>query len=154
MKKTILKRIIIISCVAVFVLCVCAFRYPIYERYFYGGDRITLKISASADGKACSLDASSVDCTYENRKKESVHRDGNNFSVRGNEYGMYDFNILTGKYTVKVRLMHTNWYEINSADLKFNIDTKTEKMTYKLNETEGTLKPEKNGKTYNLYYMF
>ena len=148
------KAFIIIACVSVvLVVLIAFFGYPVFERYIYTGDRITLNVTASIDGKAYNIKENEIACSFE-KNKEQVHCNGQSFSVRANEYGIYMFKIHTKEADVNVSLAHTNWFEINIASLSFNMDTKSKKLTYIIEGERGSLKPESNSKSYNLYHMF
>ncbi len=125
---------------------------------FYWGDRITVTIDCTANGVTVLPDHEQVKCTAEDDQQEVVrYSTPNKYSVRANEYGMYTFTFPIEKYTVNLKLVHTNWWEINSCRLSLEIDEQSQAVSYTLTDNKGeevSGTDKLSGSTISLYHMF
>ncbi len=129
-----------------------------YLPYLYTGDRITLCVNGSIDGKDVVLDSKKVICHYDGFEQE-IHfseSEPGKFSTKGNEYGGYIFKIPTNDKRINVKIIHTNWWQIDNCKLRFDIDSKNGNMTYAFIDTSGNMESgitHSSGNTYTLYFM-
>lgn len=143
----------IITAVLLFTLLAGIFivGYPLVQRYVYFGDRLSVNINSSVDGQQYIVNSNDVKCIFE-EDNVAVNGKDNHFSTKGNEYGLYKFEFNIKNNIVNVRLMKTNWWEINTADLKLDINTKTNTLKYIIGNEKGSINLKNN--KYSLYYMF
>lgn len=150
------KIIGIVSVVLVIALIVLIVK-P-YLPYLYPGDRITLCVDSSIDGESVDLDSKAVTCEFENDLQE-VHfsnSEPRKFSIKGSEYGKYAFTIPAKDYTIRIELLHTNWWQIDNCKLHFDIDSQNNNINYVFIDTSGNIESGTSdliGKTYTVSFM-
>jgi hypothetical protein len=146
--------IIGIISVVLFLLLIFALIKP-YFPYLYTGDRISITVNGEIDNEQIEISQKDIICNYDGKKQE-VNFDNSEkveISTKGNEYGSYIFNIATDKGTVKLELIHTNWWEIHNVNLFFNIDTESNTLIYQIDDYIDTVKSDDKSNTYYIYYM-
>ncbi len=126
-----------------------------YFSYLYAGDRITLSIYGESDYNKIDISEKDVVCKYENKNQEfQLEKDDEYIiSTKGNEYGLYTFDVTTKQGNINIQLMHTNWWSIEDIDLYFNIDTDSKILTYKIADTVDSCKLDRKTNSYTIYYM-
>lgn len=139
----------VLLCAALIIVCVSP-SLPHFFSLFYPGNRITLQLDGSVDGEPIAPDYAHITCSYEGYRQEVSCGDGE-ISVKGDEYGKYSFTVPTDAGTVKLDYIHTNWWQIDTCILRFDIDSKDHRMIYVLNDRFGSTEAENN--TYYLYEM-
>lgn len=129
-----------------------------YFPYLFAGDRITLCVNGSIDGEEVVIDSKKVICDYDEAEQE-IHfseSEPGKFSTKGNEYGGYTFTIPADDKRINVKLLHTNWWQIDNCKLQFDIDSKNGNMTYAFISTSGNIelgKSDLSGNNYTLYFI-
>lgn len=126
-----------------------------YFPYLYTGDRITLSVIGESDYNKIDISEKDVVCKYENNNQE-IHFEKDDeyiISTKGNEYGLYTFDVTTKQGNINIELMHTNWWSIEDIDLYFNIDTDSKILTYKIADTVDSCKLDRKTNSYSIYYM-
>lgn len=150
MKKHI-KGIIIAVLLFALLAGIFVVGYPLAQRYVYFGDRLSVNINPSVDGQQYNVKLCDVKCVFE-EDNIAVNGENNHFSTKGDKYGMYKFEFNIKNSIVNVRLVKTNWWDINTADLKLDINTKTNTLKYIIGNEKGTINSKNN--KYSLYHMF
>lgn len=127
-----------------------------YFPYLYNGDKITLSINGTIDDEKISLSKNDVVCKYDKKNPQEIKfekSDKYKISTKGNEYGSYTFYISTEGERIVISLIHTNWWEIQNVEFDFNINSKNNTLTYKINDTIASIKPNGKSNSYKIYYM-
>ena len=126
----------------------------------YMGDRITLTVMAKADGEPVELTAKDVSCLYtcEGGQEQPLHFNRvsaiqQEYSIRGDGYGPYEFIIHFDGEEIRVELWHSNWYNVKHVNFIYEINTENHTMSYILYDESGTVAAEPDGKTYTVGCM-
>lgn len=126
----------------------------------YMGDRLTLNVMAKCDGQSVDLTEKSVTCVFDEATEHElpvsckrVSYFNQNFSVAGGEYGSYTFTIQSGNNIIKVEIINTNWWNVATINLIYDINTENQTMSYILYDQSGIISAEEDGKTYVLGAM-
>lgn len=150
------KIIGIVSVVLVIALFFLIFK-P-YLPYLYPGDRITLCVDGKIDGENVDLDLKAVTCEFEYslQKVHFTNSEPGRLSIKGSEYGKYAFTIPAKDYTIRIELLHTNWWQIDNCKLHFDIDSQNNNINYVFIDTSRNIEfgtSDLIGKTYTVSLM-
>ncbi len=150
------KQSLIIGIVAIILFLSLVFLIvKPYFPYLYTGNRITLSINGEIDNNAISIDKKDIVCKYKGENQEFNFEKSDKYivSTKGDEYGLYTFDILTEQGDINIKFVHTNWWEVDNIDLYFNIDTNEKIITYKIADKADSSKLNKKTDSYSIYYM-
>lgn len=159
-KVILLVSLCLIICAGFYVAAVIRYNMDfIHElpQRLYMGDRLTLSVSAKSDGQSVELTEKSVSCVFyeEPVQKQSVRFNrisdvNQEYSISGGQYGFYTFIIHSGDAVIEVGIHNTNWWNVATVNLEFDIDTEKHIMTYIVYDQSGTISAEEDGRTYVL----
>lgn len=157
MKKPIKISLIVLCCLLVVavILYFAEKQNGLLSRIYFG-DRITVTIEGTVDGESAQPDSTQVECVDDNGRQEVHHSGSDKYSVRANEYGMYTFTFPINRQVVQLKLVHTNWWNIDHYQFRYKVDTTTGSMTYTLtynNKDTESDTVKLTGNSYSIYYM-
>ncbi len=113
----------------------------------YKGDRITINLTATIDGKPVKADDIEAKTAYLDRSEWNsvpVKDNGNDIiiSIRANGYGDYHINVNICGYSFMLEAYQWNWWDVQNSNLYIHIDTK--KNEYKTYEEYSHMSEECN----------
>lgn len=132
-------KLLIISLIMIFCISVCILYKPIYYR-LYLGNRIKGNVEVKIDDKTYFLEKNKINF------QDSIYHDGTSkiyddgtakISFNAIDYGNYSFEILDTPIgsPVKITCFQHNWWSVQNFELKIEIDTSQNMITYSGNYT-------------------
>lgn len=133
------KFLLIILFIITFCISVCILYKPIYYR-LYLGNRIKGNVEVKIDDKTYFLEKNKIkfhDSIYDDGTAKIYDNGTANISFHAGEYGDYSFELLDTPIgrPIEITCFQHNWWSVQNFELKIEIDTSQNMITYSGNYT-------------------
>ena len=109
----------------------------LYYKVFYFKNRINVNATIIVDGKEVEIDKDSIviEGKETGNKKIKINKNNLDLSFNGSQYSLYTIDFKAGDYTYRIGIAHYNWWDVFHFDIKINVDTEKNILTY---DSKGT----------------
>lgn len=175
MKKNVLMIIIAIIFLSLVVVLGMGPKV-FYYKVLYHGEREKFTVSLYIDDKKVEMDTNSVNIVGKtidsnNKEKEvdlgSINKsitDKLNLSFDGSHFGTYNLTLIAMDYNIDINFIRYNWWYVDEYNIDILIDTKDNKVRYKvaskrmdneanINDEKYEASTELNGKNIDIYLI-
>lgn len=134
-KNKIIFPIAIILTMITSIYLVTYFFVPgLFYRLFYFEDRVKITTNIYVDNEKVEIDKNSIEITGDGVGKTHLNDTDKGFKIsfKGNQHSRYKIDLKAKDYNFNIMISHFNWWDVFSIDLRIDIDTKDNKITYSI----------------------